>query len=123
MVYTDTGRNILRDFLHNDNPSTPLGIAFGTNTTTATVTDTTLGAEIAPRIEFTASSLTDKEVKFEGVLPTTTGNGNTITELGLFTTTSATSGDMFLRQVFAGIDKTTGNDITAEVTLRFTGID
>lgn len=109
MVFTNAGRNEIRDWIAGSAATAPTRIAVGNDNTTASEDDTTLASELA-RIEFTSTDTSaTRKVTFEGILDSTQQNGQTLKELGLFNAT--TNGDMFLRVTHASLDKTSSIDV------------
>lgn len=100
------GRNQVRDAVYGDGMTAPTRIALGTGTAAVADSQTTLGTEVW-RDVFTTKSKGESRVEIKYFLTSTTANGNTLTEAGLFNS-AAPGGDMHARVVFAdGIAKTT----------------
>ena len=108
MVVTNVGKNIIRDWLAGDGPTEPLGIAVGTGTTPALATDTALETETSREAFESGYPLkpANYEVTYQREIDTSEENGNTLTEIGLFDSTSFETGNLICRQVFDGIPKT-----------------
>ena len=113
MVFTNSGLNIVRDWLVGDSATAPISLAVGTGSTSADATQTELVGEVF-RDGFDSTSKTDKIAKFDMVLLTTEATGSTVVEMGLFNDAADTSGDMFTRNTFAAIDKTDQIEIQFE---------
>lgn len=111
----DTGLNLVRDLIAGGN--TPVTeIAVGTDGTAPTNSDTTLTAEVF-RSPITRRIPTDKKITLQLFIPTTSANGNTLREAGIFN--AATAGDMLSRVTYADIVKTSAITVTLtwEITI------
>ena len=107
-----------------DNASFTEGItylALGSDSTAATVLDTTLGTEVFRKI-LTSRTRTNQQIELSLFLTTSEGNG-THYELGLFgngATATADSGDLFNRLVMSGGETKVNTETwTIEVTVSF----
>lgn len=106
-------------------------MAVGTDSTSASASDSTLGAEItgsglaresAGTIQLTTSSFTNDTVQFENVWNVTNNEG--INEFGVFNDSSADSGELLLRQVFASVlNVRNGDTLTLTVDVTASGND
>lgn len=93
-----TGRNMIRDAIWGDSPIPyPIRFALGTGTAAVTAADLTLGNEVW-RDGFTTKSKSSAQIEIKYFLTSTTANGNTLTEAGLFSAPSG--GTMYARAVF-----------------------
>jgi hypothetical protein len=93
-------------------------MAFGTGTTTPTISDTTLGTEVDRNAfdESPIKSVGSGTYDFSGFLALTEGNGNDISEIGLFDASS--SGNMKLRELLSDvISKTSTIDLGVGVRI------
>ena len=118
MVFTNVGKNKIRDWFAGDSPTVPLGMGIGTGTTAPLVTDTALETETSREAFEGGYPLkpANYEVVFQREIDTSEENGNTLTEIGLFD--NATSGgNMFCRQVFDGIAKTSDFSLKMNIKL------
>jgi len=113
MVFTQSGKNEIRDWMVGSASTAPLTLAIGTDTTSAIDTDTALGAEVI-RKSFSATSTSPFNVVFEALLSTVEATGSTTSEVGLFNSTTGTAGEMFVRNTFAPISKTSSIEIQFE---------
>jgi len=110
MVMTDTGKNLIRDWLAGQSPTPPSHIAVGSDSTAATDDDTSLGSEIVRRAFDSTTYSDDRMVEFEMVLPTTVPSSTVhLKEMGVFN--GSPTGDMFVRNTFADVEKTTDVEI------------
>jgi hypothetical protein len=117
MTFVDMGRRELIDFLNGSAATAPTHMAWGTGTTSPTKADTTLATETV-RNALTSKLPGSQEIQFEGLLTSAQGNGTTISETGLFN--AGAVGDMFARQTFAGIAKTSALEIQTTVIVTMT---
>lgn len=93
-------------------------IAIGTDNTTATATDSSLGTEVT-REQATVSYEAPYKAKFEKVFTFGSGDSYTITEAGIFDDATASGSTMFNRLVFTGksVDVDTSLSVTITVTV------
>lgn len=98
-----SGRNGVRDAIYGDSFTAPSRFALGTGSTAVTAADTELDTEVWRDI-FSTKTRASGTVTFKYFLTSTTANGNTLREAGLFN--AASGGDMFARVVFLDIAKT-----------------
>lgn len=114
-LVTTLGLNLVRDLLGIAAGVTGLNyIAIGTDNTAATIADTTLGTEVH-RNTFTDTIYTLGNVNFRYYLDSSTANGNTLVEAGLFgddATASTDSGTLFAHVIHASIVKTSSIAVT-----------
>jgi hypothetical protein len=114
-LVTTLGKNLVRDMLGMASGITGLNyIAMGTDDTVAAITDTVLGAE-EHRDVFTDTLYDTAKVTFKYYLDSSTANGVTLVEAGLFgdnATASADSGTLFARVVHTDIVKTSSVAVT-----------
>jgi hypothetical protein len=109
MVFTNTGRNVIRDWLAGSAATAPTRVGVGNNNNTATEDDTTLAGELV-RIAFDSTDSTaSRKVQFAAILDSTQQNGQSLKELGLFN--AATNGDLFIRVTHATLDKSSSIDV------------
>lgn len=116
-VVTNVGRNQFASLLAEDISTFPSHLAIGTGSTAATVTDTTLGAEV-DRNALSSSSASAGVVTYKAFFSKSEANGNTIAEVGLFD--AASSGNMFCRSVLSSTVAKTASvslSITWTITL------
>ena len=112
MVVTDTGKQKIVEWLIGNNPNHPNSIAIGTSSQTPSATDSSLYGEIT---RSSVSATQSNEIAtFETTLDTTQATGNYLREIGLFNSTNPTSGDMFVRNTFAEIEKTNNVEVQFE---------
>lgn len=98
-----TGRNLVRDRLSGDSASRLTHFAVGTNATAVVAANTALGVETS-RDLITQLTPTDGVLTVKYFLGSSSANGVTLAEAGLFNAASA--GTMFSRVVYTGIVKT-----------------
>lgn len=112
-VITNAGLNEIRDWLAGSSASTFTHIGYGTGTTEPTAEDTELESEISGIRDSATKTTAFAQVKFTDEVDSTEGNGNTISEIGIFN--SSSGGDMLIRSTFVGRPKTTSVNIQTEV--------
>ena len=112
MVFTQDGRNAVRDYLAGDSPAAPNAIAIGTGSTAVTSSDTALEFEVFKQT--TSDTKSPFLVTYEMVMTSVDATGNTITEMGLFNNTATTTGTMFTHNLFASISKTSSIEVQFE---------
>lgn len=114
-LVTTIGKNLVRDLLGIAAGVTGLNyIALGTDDTAPAVGDTTLGTEVF-RDTFTDTIYTSGVVNFKYFLDSSSANGNTLNEAGLFgddATASANSGTLFAHVTYTNIAKTSSIAVT-----------
>jgi hypothetical protein len=111
MVFTTDGKTELAKWFNAESANSPTHFAVGTNSTAPNVTDSSLGAEDF-RDAFDSQSRATTLVSFEGVILTTEATGSTLTEVGIFN--SSSGGVMFSRNTFAALDKTDSIELQIE---------
>jgi hypothetical protein len=105
-----SGLNLIRDLMYGDAVAGPSHFAVGTSSTAVTPGDTTLGAEVA-REALTTRAKGAGKLTVKYYLGSTTANGSTLTEAGLFN--AAAAGTMYCRVVLGEpIPKTTAIAVT-----------
>ena len=114
-LVTTLGKNLVRDLLGKVAGVDGLNyMAIGTDNTTPTIADTTLGTEVH-RNTFTDIIYTSGKANFRYYLDSSTANGNTLVEAGLFgddATGTVDSGTLFAHVTHAGIAKTSSVAVT-----------
>lgn len=90
------GRNQIRDAINGAAITAPNRFAIGTGSTTASAADTALVTEVW-RDAFTSKTTSTASISIKYFLTSTTANGNTIREAGLFN--ASTGGEMYARVV------------------------
>ena len=109
MVFCDVGRSEIRNWLAASSSTYPAYMLFGTDTTSANVTDTTMSTVTSSSFSDTTVQIT-RQVRYESILRTTEATGSTIAQVGLSTETG-TAGTLYIKENIAGIAKTSGFDI------------
>lgn len=108
-LVTTLGKNLVRDLLGIASGVTGLNyIALGTNATAVAITDTQLGTEVY-RAVFTDTVYDTAKVTLKYYLDSSTANGNTLVEAGLFgddADGTANSGTLFAHVIYTPIVKT-----------------
>lgn len=97
MVFTNSGKNRVRDLLDADFSYGMLG----TSSTAPSVTDATLGSAATDTSQSVTTTTADKQVIVDFNLPSTAANGSTLYELGVFNA----SNSMFSRHTYASLLK------------------
>ena len=93
------GRNVLRDAIYGDSVIPyPSRLALGTGSTAVNASQTQLVNEVW-RDTFMTKTKSEAQVEVRYFLTSTTANGNTLNEAGLFS--AATGGTMYARVVFS----------------------
>lgn len=99
------GRNQVRDAVFGDGITPPTRFALGTSNTAVADSQTALIGSEVWRDVFTAKTKANASIEIKYFLTSTTANGSTLREAGLFN--DATGGDMYARVVFTNdIEKT-----------------
>jgi len=112
MVFTTAGKNEIRNWLAGTTATAPVAIAVGTSSTSASADDTSLGGEVFRKT--TSANTAPQLVTYEMLMSTLDATGSTLAEYGLFNSTSSGSGTMFVRNIFAPIEKTNSVEIQFE---------
>lgn len=117
-MFTNTGKNIIRDWLGSKFPNPPYFMALGSVGTTPTVSDTVLGSEIIERNFDSINTNNDRLVEFEMILPSTSPTTQPVNlrEVGLFN--GSPVGSMFSHNIFTTISKTTDVELQSIVAVR-----
>ena len=114
-LVTTAGKNLVRDLLGIASGITGLNyIAMGTDNTAVAITDTVLGAEVF-RDTYTDKIYTSGNLNIKYYLDSSSANGNTLVEAGLFgddATASADSGTLFAHVIHTSIAKTSSVSVT-----------
>lgn len=105
-VVVTAGKNFIADRLKN-NTTVMSHMAIGTNTGSAGVGNTALGAETG-RVSLTSTNVTNNAVAYVGSFPAGTGTG-AITEAGILSASSG--GTLLCRTVFSVINKASGDTL------------
>lgn len=104
----------------------PKNIGWGTGTTTPSVTDTALQAEVAPTSTVartvgtesnTTTTVTNDTYAVTGTITATLSGPTAITEVGTFTSATAGAASLFIHGVFAALNLIVGNSIAFTVNL------
>lgn len=103
MVVLNESINKIRDLINAQIDE----VDWGTGTTAETAADTGLETEISSIEQSSTNTVGDKTIQITGVLPSTAGNSNTITE----TVVRYSDGTDHVRRVFTGISKTASKEI------------
>lgn len=93
----------------------PTHIAWGDGSTAFTLNDTALSSELE-RNAYNTRDLQSVTIQWEGVLTTAELNGSTLYETGLLN--SSTAGDLFVRDTFAALDKTSQFELVTLFIMR-----
>jgi hypothetical protein len=115
----DSGLNLIRDFMNGDVVTGLNRFAVGTGVTAESPSDIQLGLEVF-RDQFTLVTKISKGLEIKYFLSSTSANGNTIGEAGLFgngATDTANSGTMYGRVIFPAEPKTNAEAWTFTWTL------
>ena len=104
MVLTRTFKNKVRDLIYDE----LLEGVLGTDDTTPTESDTSLGAEESATTETLTKEKFDKGYSVSYVLPSGDGNGVTYKEFGI----KLTDGTLHSRNVFSDFEKTSSDELT-----------
>ncbi len=98
------GLNLIRSMLVGDGTAKPSHMAVGTGAVAPAAGDTALGAETNRNSLAAQSKPTDGILEYIMTLASTEGNGNTLTECGIFN--AAAAGSMLERSTHTGFAKT-----------------
>ena len=114
-LVTTLGKNLVRDLLGMVAGITGINyIACGTNVTSVAITDTKLGTEVF-RDTFTDQIYTSGNINFRYYLDSSSANGNTLVEAGLFgdnATGTVNTGTIFAHVIHTAIVKTSSVAVT-----------
>jgi len=114
-LITTAGKNLIRDLMGIVSGVTGINyFAIGTDNTSPSVADTTLGTEVF-RNTFTDVVYSSAKVTFKYFLSSTEANGNTLVEAGLFgddATGSVDTGTLFSHVTYTDIVKTSAIAVT-----------
>lgn len=114
-LVTAAGLDLIRDYMNSGGAAGITHFAVGTGTTPATAGDTALGAEVTRQV-VTSKTPGVASLVVRYYLGSTTANGSTLTEVGLFD--AAVAGTLYCRALLAGsIVKTAAISVTFIWTL------
>lgn len=117
-LVVDSGLNLLRDRIAGTTSAYITHFAVGTGTTAVTPVQTALVSEVYRDGITSAITSTSKAARFEYYLPAAYANGNTLTEIGLFSAPSG--GTMVARALLAtAIPKSSLVTATFQWTISF----
>src|SRR6185436_9816512 len=97
-LVVDAGMNFIRDLLNSGGANGITHFGYGTSSTAVSASDTALITQVA-RDVVTSKTTSSKTLVVTYFMTTTTANGNTLREIGLFNASS--SGTMYARAVLA----------------------
>ena len=117
-IVVNAGLNLVRDFLGDESVNAPKYIAIGTDDTSATNSDTALGAEVTRELA-SIDVETDYEVEFSKTFTFGSGESYGINEVGLFDSATASGSTMF-NHAIAGSTKNVDSDTNLIVTVNVT---
>lgn len=109
MVFTNAGKNVIRDFLGGVAATAPTHFAVGDDNTDESSDDTVLANELARKVFESTDTGAERKISFEGLVDSTEQNGQTLKEFGLFN--ASTSGTLFTRITHAGLEKSSSIDV------------
>jgi len=125
MVWTDVGTEVVRNWLGNQAPGVPSHIGIGSDSTTAAVTDTSLGSEFTGqnRYAFESTASGTGYVEFESIIPATEPSEQPtyIREMGLFDNATVETASLFNHNTFVGFNKTENAELQAVIRLNISG--
>jgi len=113
-LVVNTGRDLIAGLLKGSSVLYLTHLGIGTSSTAVAATQTALTAEVY-RAAYTQTTLGTGQLKLKYFLASTTANGNTLREAGLFT--NPAGGTMFARATHSAIAKTSSISITYEWTI------
>ena len=116
MTTTKKAKENIVSYLNNSGPTPPTHIAIGTSNIQSSSEDLSLGNEITRVAIETKDFLSPNEIAYTATIDTSTANGQTIREIGLFN--AASNGTMFSRGVFSDLVKDSSFSIEITVVLR-----
>ena len=114
-MITNAGLNLIRNWMYGDSVNALSHIGVGTGITTPQATDTALEASVIRKAFSTQTKGSDGIATYEMQLLTSEGNGNTLTEVGIFN--SASVGDMLNRITHTGVPKTSATELKYEIEI------
>lgn len=110
MVFSNDGKNRIRDLLNTDINHGELG----TDGTAEAASQTDVLAGVAATSIAVATQTADKQITIDYSLPSTTGNGTTFKEFGIFNS----SDTLFSRHVFSSLAKTSTEQWQLSITYK-----
>ena len=116
MVVVNDFLNKVRDYIHGDTENTMDYMAWGDDNTPPVTTDTSLGNEFLRKQCSSRAKIGLGEEKYQAIMGTGEGNGNTIKEMAIFDAASA--GTMMFRQLIEPIPKESSFSLTFEITFK-----
>jgi len=120
MVLLNDAKTQVRNFLATGNADYPKYMLFGSDTTSANVTDSTMTSLIATASFENVNVGVTRQVKYEAILLTTQATGSDISQIGLSSDTTGTSGTLFTKENINTITKTKNFDIQVIEILEIT---
>lgn len=122
MVFTNDGKNEIRNWLAGDSVTEPTHVACGTGTTNPLAIDSDMESE-THRNAIASTTKTDKQLNIECVFDSTEANGNDITEVGVVNASSGTSGGgvtLFSRDKHTAITKSSSVELQYNLIYQIT---
>ncbi len=96
MVFTDTGRTQIRNWMAGTTATYPSYMLFGTDSSSTPTRDsTTMSTEIGKAFTDTITTI-ERQIRWEGILYTTDMTDSSLAQIGISTTTSGTDGTVFV---------------------------
>lgn len=109
MVFLDTGRTEVRNWLAGDSATYPSKMLFGTESSTPTRETTSMSVSLGKDFEDTITSV-ERQIQWEGILLTTELTTSTIAQIGIASETGGTGG-MYIIENINPIEKNDTFDI------------
>jgi len=118
MVFTDVGKEMVAYLMaFGSGTSYPRYCAIGSGSGAVAATDTALVGESGARNDYTSlNSGTAKQLLWTHDFSSTSISGITLTEFGLFDNISGTTGSMWQREGFPGIEFDGSNELQIQIT-------
>lgn len=115
-IVTTVGKNHIAAKIAatTNSPVSMTHMALGTSSTTQVVGDTTLGAELSPRVALTSTTVTTNSIAYVATFSAGIDTG-AITEAGIFN--ASTVGTLLCRTVFPTVTKLIGDAVVVSWTL------
>ena len=105
MVYTNSGRTAVRDWLGNTTATQPASMLWGTSSTSTTINDTTCDDVVHGDSFVSTDRSVTRQVQWEGLVLSTEATSSTIRQVAIGTETTGTAGTLYIKEDISPIEK------------------
>jgi len=120
MVFVNTGKSAIRNWLAATTATAPSKILWGTTSETSSATDSSMTGVIHGDDFVDTSIAVTRQVEWEGMLLASEGTGSNIRQIGIGTETTGTAGTLYIKEDIAPINKTDQFDLQSFIICEVT---